>query len=218
MTLTSPLSLTVIDAAHAVGDAVMSAASLRGHRVTAASRTPEAVTRFSPTLTIHPHPLHDIREFPALVQDADAVVLTLGSAHAPEEQLVVDTVRTLRSYPRSRLVVTAPLDAVRISPQGAKETFGPRRHRGLREALSPRTQEMLATRRAIELLRGSAFPYVLLLHPRIIVAPGPAEVTRVPAAHAPVASRDISAANVAAEVLMSVEAPHPLPGEFVVSE
>lgn len=210
-----PSRLAVVDAASAVGDAVLTAATLAHWPVTAASRTPASVVRFSPSVTV-------ARSLDEALAGADGVVLTLGGhvTGMSDEELAVRICRNLRGSEKMRFVVTAPVDALSFRTDGGKDMFAPRRRRTLSERVSPdlSAAELLDVRRAIEIVRLAGKPYTLLAHPRVIVAPGPAEVSRVPCGHSPEASATIAAPLVAEQVMRALREGAVASSEYVLSE
>lgn len=210
---TPPLreALAIVDAASPLGDALVSEAYLAlrdGGDVMALSAQPEHLTHFSRAITYAAIP-DDLEEYAARLHGATAVFLVL-EAHKDVEKLAASTIRAMRRAGIRRLIATAPLDALRYTVHGTREADAPRRERSLAEkttrawaTVGTPAPSVLTARRALELVRLSGLDTTLLLHPPILVAPGPASVQRTPAAYAPTASADITAANAARAILAS---------------
>lgn len=218
----SPLRFVVLDAASPLGDAVVSSAVVAGHAVCALSPTPEAVTRFSPAVEYPAVNVRDPQSLADTLSGADAVVLTLGDDDRDEE-LTMALVRAARDSGIARLIVTLPLDALTLTPDGRAVRRAPRRARQVRDRmtlLAPATRRpsLLGTRRALELVRLAGLHATVLAHPPIIVAPGPAPLTRISATLAPPASAQVSAADAAREILRIVPLDSTRGQEYVISE
>ncbi|MDO5645296.1 MAG: NAD(P)H-binding protein [Dermabacter sp.] len=217
-----PQRFVVLDAASDLGDAVVSTAVVAGHAVCALSPTPEAVTHFSPVVDYPAIDLQDPEALTEVLEGADAAVLTLGDDERDEE-LTIALVRAARAVGVARLIVTLPLDALTLTPDGRLARRAPRRARQVRDRmtlLAPATRRpsLLGTRRALELVRLSGLHATVLAHPPIIVAPGPAPLTRISAALAPPASAELSAADAAREILRIVPLESTRGQEYVISE
>ena len=203
-------ALAIVDAASPLGDALVSEAYLAlrdGGDVVALSAQPEHLTHFSRAITYATIP-DALEEYAARLHGATAVFLVL-EAHEDAEKLAASTIRAMRRAGIRRLIATAPLDALRCTVHGTRED-APRRDRSLAEkatrawaTVGTPDPSLLAARRALELVRLSGLDTTLLLHPPILVAPGPASVQRTPAAYAPTASTDITTANAARAILAS---------------
>lgn len=216
-------ALAVIDAACALGDAVMTAAVLAGHSVTAISRSPEHVTHFSPSVTYSDAHVDEVESLAAAIAGVDAVVLTLGSPSRDisDQDLAATVARAMRAQQRSRLIVTVPLDCLQSTVTGMRDRTAPRYAVGLRDiaaSMPAHRSSRLDTRRALELARLTELDLAVLAHPPVIVAPGPVETSRVPLTHAPTASRNITAANAAARVLDAALEGAETHREFIISE
>lgn len=204
-------ALAIVDAASPLGDALVSEAYLTlrdGGDVVALSAQPERLTRFSRAITYATIP-DALEDYAAQLHGATAVFLVL-EAHEDVEKLATSTIRAMRRAGIRRLIATAPLDALHYTVHGTREAEAPRRERSLAEratrawaTVGTPDPSLLAARRALELVRLSGLDTTLLLHPSILVAPGPASVQRTPAAYAPAASADITAANAARAILAS---------------
>lgn len=210
--------VTVLDPAGAVGDAAMRAAAVRGCRVRTLTCTPGAATVFTDAVTARHGDLTDEALLAETVTGADAIILALGESLADAPYRGADDLHVtealiyaMRAAGIERLIVTMPLDALRLTLSGGRALDAPRRGRTLRERAQQAARvlradhaaqrELLAVRRAYELVRVSGLRFTVLAHPRVIVAPGPAEVELVAASIAPSASAEISAAMVAEQAL-----------------
>lgn len=239
--------IAVVDAATDLGDALVSEAAVRSYEVTALSRIPENMTRFSPAVTYStlalaalPSAINDPTssgtgpgeecartvegDLGAELLGSDAVFMVLGTdaglGEAPrsDEDLAATTIRAMRRVGIDRLIVCVPLDALALTPNGVKEHGAPARRRALAEFAKPRSRRALVdTRRGAELARLSGLEVTVIAHPPIVVAPGPGSVTRVPLAYAPRTSRDMSARDAAVEALKVLRMPETAGEEFVLS-
>lgn len=211
-------TITVIDPAGAVGDAAMRAAALQGCQVRTLTSNPESATVFSDSVHAAHGDLTDEVLLGNTVAGADAVILALGErvAEPPhagaEDPFVAEAlVYAMRAAGTDRLIVTMPLDALQLTTSGTRARSAPARRHTLRERARTAAstlradhsdhRALLAARRAYELVRLSGQRFTVLAHPRVIVAPGPAQVELMPAVIAPSASAEISAAMVAQQAL-----------------
>ncbi|WP_250258062.1 NAD(P)H-binding protein [Dermabacter sp. Marseille-Q3180] len=217
--------LTIVDAASALGDALVSESylALRGRgEVTALSAHPENLTRFSRAIRYEAIP-HDLGEYALTLGGTSALLLVIEN-NEEAEALTTRTIRAMRRAGVRRLVAAAPLDALAYTVHGTRDAEAPRRELSLivrtRKAwahVGTPNPGLLSARRALELVRRSGLDTTLLLHPPILVAPGPASVTRTPTAYAPTASAEITAAN-AARAILSARTDSSIGAEDVLSE
>lgn len=217
--------LTILDAASAFGDALVSEAYLAlrdAGEVKALSAQPDRLTRFSRAITYEAIP-ESLEDYAEALTDTSSLFLVIEE-HVEAEALAVETIRAMRRAGVSRLIAAAPLDALGYTVNGVRDTEAPRREHSLTERakkawanVGTPNPALLAARRAIELVRCSGLETTLLLHPPILVAPGPAPVTRTPASYAPTASADIGAAN-AARSILAARMPTSIGAEDVLSE
>lgn len=217
--------LTIVDAASALGDALVSESYLAlrtGGEVKALSAHPETLTRFSRAISYEAIP-HDLGEYSLTLSGTSALLLVIEN-NEEAEALTTRTIRAMRRAGVKRLIAAAPLDALAYTVHGTRDAEAPRRERPLTEkakkawaSVGTPDPGLLGARRALELVRRSGLSTTLLVHPPVLVAPGPATVTRTPAAYAPTASAEITAAN-AARAILSARTDSSIGAEDVLSE
>ncbi len=218
-------TLAIVDAASALGDALVSEAYLTlrgGGEIKALSAHPENLTHFSRAISYEAIP-DNLESYAQVLTGVSTLFLVIDD-HIDAEALVTQTIRAMRRAGVRRLVAAAPLDALGFTVHGTRDAEAPRRELSLTERaknawanVGTPNPALLAARRAIELVRRSGLETTLLLHPPILVAPGPAAVTRTPAAYAPTASADITAAN-AARTILAARTTASIGAEDVLSE
>ena len=217
--------LTIVDAASALGDALVSEAylALKGNgEITALSAHPENLTHFSRAISYEAIP-HDLDDYALALGGASALLLVIEETDEAEA-LTTRTIRAMRRAGVDRLIAAAPLDALAYTVHGTRDAEAPRREHPLTErakkawaSVGGPNPGLLSARRALELVRRSGLSTTLLVHPPILVAPGPASVTRTPTAYAPTASAEITAAN-AARAILSARTDSSIGAEDVLSE
>ena len=218
-------TLAIVDAASALGDALVSEAylALKGNgEIKALSAHPENLTRFSRAISYEAIP-DNLESYAQVLNGVNTLFLVIDD-HVDAEALATHTIRAMRRAGVRRLIAAAPLDALAYTVHGTRDAEAPRRERPLTErakkawaSVGSPNPGLLGARRALELVRRSGLEATLLVHAPILVAPGPASVTRTPAAYAPTASAEITAAN-AARAILSDRTDSSIGAEDVLSE
>ncbi|CAM4026784.1 hypothetical protein [Helcobacillus massiliensis] len=232
--------VAVIDAAGALGDAVMRESALQGRRVQALTSAPHELVVFSSAVTpVEISGDADRGRLADAASTSDAVVLCLGAAlqdpplapaggRPTDEAVTLALLRALRSAGEDgaapRLVVSLPIEALGLRTDGRRAPSAPTRRTPLLEraravrGAADRRAQLLDARRALELVLLSGADWTAIAHPPVLVAPGPAPTQLLPVSYAPQASAQVGAQACAARLLELADAPGSTGQQLVISE